>query len=94
MTGAFTILANAKILNLNKKEMAYVAINCEHGFEQFIIHKLQSIDGVIEIQNTLGNYDIIIKIEAQSLESLRDLITWKIRKLEKIRSSTNLICIK
>ena len=88
------MLTNTETLNLNKKEIAYVAINCEHGFEQFIINKLQSIDGVIEIQNTIGNYDILVKIEAQSLESLRELITWKIRKLEKIRSSTNLICMK
>lgn len=88
------MLTNTETLNLNKKEIAYVAINCEHGYEQFIINKLQSIDGVIEIQNTIGNYDILVKIEAQSLESLRELITWKIRKLEKIRSSTNLICMK
>ncbi len=88
------MLTNTETLNLNKKETAYVAINCEHGYEQFIINKLQSIDGVIEIQNTIGNYDILVKIEAQSLESLRELITWKIRKLEKIRSSTNLICMK
>lgn len=88
------MFTNSETLNPNKKEIAFVAINCEHGFEETVINQLQSIEGVIEIQHTVGNYDVIVKIQAPSVESLRELITWKIRKLEKIRSSTNLICMQ
>ena len=88
------MLTNIEALNPKKKEMAFVAINCEHGFEEAVINQLQSIEGITEIQHTVGNYDVIVKIQAQSVELLRELITWKIRKLEKIRSSTNLICMQ
>jgi len=76
------------------KEIAYIMINCEVGYEEAIIEQLRSIECVKEVQGVLGNFDILVKIEVPSVEALREIITWKIRKIEKIRCTTTVICTK
>ena len=73
--------------------LAYVLINCDLGFEEDIISKLKTIDGVKEVQGTFGTYDILAKVESDNVEKLRDTLTWKIRKLDRIRSTLTLMGI-
>ena len=72
---------------------AYVLVNCVLGFEEEIISKLKTIDGVKEVQGTFGAYDILAKVEFDDLDKLRETITWKIRKLDRIRSTLTLMAI-
>ncbi len=73
---------------------AFVLINCELGSEESVITKLKSLDGVTEVHGTFGAYDILAKIESDRVESLRELITWKIRKIDNIRSTLTLMGIE
>lgn len=73
---------------------AYVLINCELGSEESIISQLKAISGVKEVHGTFGAYDILAKIESPTVEALREIITWKIRKIEKIRSTLTLMGIE
>ena len=70
---------------------AYVLINCELGSEEVVISELKSIDGVSEVHGTFGAYDILVKVESSVVEVLRETITWKIRKIPKIRSTLTLM---
>jgi len=72
---------------------AYVLINCELGAEEFVISELNSIDGVVEVHGTFGAYDILAKVQSDQVEALRETITWKIRKIPKIRSTLTLMGI-
>ena len=73
---------------------AYVLINCELGSEESIIRQLKSLDGVVDVHGTFGAYDILAKIESATVESLRETITWKIRKIDQIRSTLTLMGIE
>ena len=73
---------------------AYVLINCELGSEESIIQQLKNLDGVTEVNGTFGAYDILTKIESDTVEVLREIITWKIRKIDKIRSTLTLMGIE
>ena len=73
---------------------AYVLIKCELGSEESIIQQLKSMPGIVEVQGTFGAYDILAKIEASTVENLRETITWKIRKIEQIRSTLTLMGIE
>ncbi len=64
---------------------AYVLINCDIGSEEDVISHIKTVDGVKEVHGTFGAYDIIIKIESDNHDTLRDTITWKIRKIKRIR---------
>ena len=73
---------------------AYVLINCDLGAEEFVISELKSIEGVVEVHGTFGAYDILAKVEAALVEKLREIITWKIRRIVKIRSTLTLMGIE
>tara|TARA_Y100001949_G_scaffold157407_1_gene146938 strand:- start:159 stop:398 length:240 start_codon:yes stop_codon:yes gene_type:complete len=73
---------------------AYVLINCELGSEESIIQELNNLDGVIEVHGTFGAYDILAKIESPTVDALRETITWKIRKIDQIRSTLTLMGIE
>jgi len=68
----------------------FVLINCELGSEEQIISELKTFADVQEVHGTFGAYDIIAKISSESVEKIRETITWKIRKIEKIRSTLTL----
>ena len=69
---------------------AFVLINCELGSEEQIIEELKTLSDVKSVQGTFGAYDIIVEIASESVEQIRETITWKIRKIEKIRSTLTL----
>jgi len=70
---------------------AYVLLNCDTGSEKSIINQLKSVEGVKEVHGTFGTYDIVVKVESPTVDRLREVITWKIRKIEKIRSTLTLM---
>ena len=69
---------------------AFVLINCELGSEEQIISELKTLSDVTNVQGTFGAYDIIAQVSSESVEQIRETITWKIRKIEKIRSTLTL----
>jgi len=73
---------------------AYVLINCNIGAEESVMSHLKEIDLVKKVEGTFGAYDIVVLVEADTVESLRDIITWKIRKMEKIRSTLTMMVIE
>jgi len=73
-------------------ESAYLMINCELGSEKSIIEQLKSIPGIMEVRGVFGNYDILVKIQVPSIASLRDIITFQIRKIPEIHCTTTIMC--
>jgi len=73
-----------------KSFTAYVLLNCDLGAEEAIIEKLKDFENVKEIHGVFGVYDIIAKVESQNKDTLRETITWQIRKLDKVRSTLTL----
>jgi len=74
--------------------IAYVLVNCKLGYEEQIIKELKSLSSVKEVNGTFGAYDILVKVESDLYETLRETITWKIRKLEHVRSTMTLMGIE
>ncbi|KAG2479328.1 MAG: AsnC family transcriptional regulator [Nitrosopumilales archaeon] len=72
---------------------AYVLINCDLGYEEQIIEELKHISDVKEIHGTFGAYDILAKVESDQITTLRETITSKIRKIDRIRSTLTLMAI-
>jgi DNA-binding Lrp family transcriptional regulator len=40
-----------------------------------------------------GVYDIIARIETGTMQDLKDTISWKIRRLDKVRSTLTMIVV-
>ncbi len=74
-------------------EIAYVLISCDLGTEETVIEDLKHIDSVKEVQGTFGAYDIIVKVENQKRDKIKETIIWNVRKLEHVRSTLSLMTI-
>ncbi len=74
--------------------MAYVFVNCDLGFEAETIDEIKQIEDVKEAHGVYGVYDILVKLESANVENLRDTITWKIRKLNRVRSTLTLMTME
>ncbi len=69
---------------------AYVMMHCDVGYEKEVISSLKKIDCIRESHGTLGLYDIVVQIESDSEEKIREIVTGVIRKMPKIRSTVTL----
>ena len=73
---------------------AYVLISCDLGFDVEIIDEIKQLEDVKEVHGVFGAYDILVKLESANVENLKDIITWKIRKLNRVRSTLTLLTIE
>jgi len=74
--------------------MAFVLINAEIGSEEEVLKELQKVEGVAEAYIVYGVYDIVCKIKADSMDKLKDLVTWHVRRLSKVRSTLTMIVVE
>ena len=65
-------------------------ISCEIGEEQALFSQLQKIPEIKYCLITYGSYDIVAEFETETAQEMNDIITSKIRKLDKIRSTITL----
>ena len=70
---------------------AYVLISCETGSERSVISNLKLIETINEVFGTFGSYDVLAKIESDTEEKLRQVITKKVRMVPKIRATLTLM---
>ncbi len=71
-------------------EKAYILIGCELGSENDIVEKVLKIDKVKDARVVYGDYDIVVEAETDTEAQMDNLITKKIRKLDKVRSTITL----
>ena len=74
------------------KDIAYLLITCDTGKIKDVLSKIKILDPVKEIQETCGAYDIIGKVEFDTLKQLHLFVTEKIRPISDIRSTMTLRC--
>jgi DNA-binding Lrp family transcriptional regulator len=73
---------------------AFVLINADLGAEEELVPELKKITNVTEVYEVYGVHDLILKVEADTTEKVKETITWHIRRLEKVRSTLTLIVIE
>jgi len=73
---------------------AYVLISCDLGFDVEIVDELKQVEDVKEVRGVYGAYDIVVKLESANAEILKDIIIWKIRKLNRVRSTLTLMTME
>lgn len=78
----------------------YILLNSDLGSDVEIIKQIKEIldkEGKsvqYEIQGVYGVYDLIVKITSDSMDHLRNIITNKIRKIDKVYSTLTMMVIE
>ena len=73
---------------------AFVLLNTELGREENIIRDLKNLEEVKEVFHVYGVYDIIAKVESDTMDKVREIITWKLRKLKGVTSTLTMIVME
>lgn len=74
--------------------LAFVLINAEIGSEDEVLKELRKLSNVKESYVVYGVYDVVAKVEADSMDKLKEIVTWKIRRLDKVRSTLTMIVVE
>ena len=73
--------------------MAFVLINTEIGAEEEVMNELRKIPNVKEAYVVYGVYDIVAKVEADSMDKLKEIVSWRVRRLDKVRSTLTMLVV-
>lgn len=76
------------------KKSAIILVQTEIGAESKVLDDLMKIPEVKEAYVVYGTYDIVIKIETDTLERIREIVTNRIRKLPDIRTTVTMIVVE
>jgi len=71
--------------------VAFVLMNTAPESLEGVLRALKTVDGVVEVYSVYGVFDIVAKVEVQDTERLRDIISWKIRKLQNVQSTETIV---
>ena len=74
--------------------LCYVLLNVEPGSEEKVLKEVRKVPNVKECHRVYGVYDMIAEVEAESMDALKEIVTWKIRRLEGVRSTLTAIVIE
>jgi len=74
--------------------MAFVLINAEIGSEEEVLKELKKVEAVVESYVVYGVYDVVAKIRADTMDKLKDIVTWHVRRLNKVRSTLTMIVVE
>ena len=72
---------------------SFVLINVEIGAEEEVLGDLRPISEVKEAHLVYGVYDIIAIVETPTMQELKDVISLKIRRLDKVHSTLTMIVV-
>jgi len=72
---------------------AFIFINSEIGKEDQVIIDLQAIPEVKESYVVYGLYDVIVKVTADSMQRLKDVVSLRIRQLDTVRSTLTMVVV-
>ena len=73
---------------------AFVLINTEIGSESDVLKELKTVEGVDEASAVYGGYDIVARVKADTMDKLKEIVTWRIRRLDKVRSTLTMIVVE
>ena len=66
---------------------AFVLIATEAGSEADVLKDLRRVEGVEEVFAVSGVYDIVVRLKADTVDQLNQIIRMRIHKLYNVRST-------
>jgi DNA-binding Lrp family transcriptional regulator len=72
---------------------AFVLITTEIGSESDVLKDLKKIEGIEETSAVYGVYDIVARVKAETMDKLKEIVTWRIRRLDRVRSTLTMIIV-
>jgi DNA-binding Lrp family transcriptional regulator len=76
-------------------EKAFVLINTNDGInDDLLLAQLKKIDGISEAYKVSGIYNILIKVEADTMDKVAKVVNYRLKNLKNIRSTLTMVAIR
>jgi DNA-binding Lrp family transcriptional regulator len=73
---------------------AFVLINTELGSEVDAVRAIKDIPNVTEAYLVYGTYDIVVKVESDTLDRVKETITRSLRTMPNVRSTLSMVVVE
>ncbi|MGQ9624764.1 MAG: Lrp/AsnC ligand binding domain-containing protein [Candidatus Bathycorpusculaceae bacterium] len=73
---------------------AYVLLRIKPGMDRQVLQKVKKLEQVKVAETLYGEYDMLLRVEMETLDELDTFIFDTIRTIKGVESSTTLIVIK
>ena len=70
---------------------AYVLIVTDPGKTKQVHSEIMKIEGISEMHEVMGPYDIVVEIDVESLQEIPPILGERIRPIAGIQSTTSLV---
>lgn len=88
----FTIATDNVLLGYD--HLAFIGININEGSADEVIASLSQFDEILELHEIYGQFDLLLKIRAKSLEEMREIVANKIGKVPQITEAELMTVLK
>jgi DNA-binding Lrp family transcriptional regulator len=77
------------------REKAFVLINTnDQTDDHLVLDELKKIDDISEVYKICGIYNILIKVEAETIDKVSQVINHRLKNLKNIRSTLTMVAIR
>jgi DNA-binding Lrp family transcriptional regulator len=73
--------------------IAFVFINTEPASMPEVLKKIKAVEGVKEAEMVYGVYDIVAKVKTETMDQLKQIISFKIRMLANVLTTNTLLVV-
>jgi DNA-binding Lrp family transcriptional regulator len=88
----FTIATDNALLGYD--HLAFIGINISRGTSEEVIVALSPLDEILELHELYGEFDLLLKVRARSLEQMRDIVVNKLGKIPQITEAQLMTVLK
>ena len=72
---------------------AFVLVNTDVGSEAEVKSELKKVERIIGVHEVYGVYDLVVEVEAESAQKLKEIIFSRVRTLKHVRSTLTLATV-
>ena len=72
---------------------AFVLVNSDVGSETALQAELRRLGGVVAVYQVYGLFDLVVQVEAESDQKLKEIVFSKIRPLKNVKSTITLATV-
>ena len=73
---------------------AFLFINAQFLFIEDVINKLKEIPEIVDVYKVQGVYDIIARVNSDTEDKLKEIVSERIRRIDRITGTVTVIIAK
>ncbi len=73
---------------------AFLLLNMELGYNKLYFEELENLPEVKYVHDIYGVYDVLVKVECESIEYIKDFIAEKIRVNRDLKSCLTILVVE